>query len=253
MLMKKTSIRSISVTINKWNEYNKSKKKSMSKFFLSTNFVDDDKILKLSTNQRLLYVWLLTMRSRQEDDKVTFIPRQADAFTSLGRQMENAILTLEENQLVTVVDIERPLLNELNSKEKNPKEIPAGSTTPPVQAELIPESPKKTSTQIWKAYEEAFVTRYKQKPDRNAKANAAAKKILDSIGEAEGIELVKFYLTHTDGLYLKSMHELSVCAMHIHALTIQRRKGIKFTSSDVRRFEKEAEHQAQLDRLGEMS
>lgn len=240
----------------KWKQYNgMPRRKGYRSVMIDERFLDDPKIKSLVPTERLLFLACILACGQSDlgecQVSVDLLCSQSGVKPGL---ISSCLQRLESLRLLTFEKLEPLYKENIKEKEKRrgiEKEIPAGSSTPPVQGALIPEPPKKTSTQIWKAYEEAFVVRYKEKPTRNAKANTAAKKILDSIGEEEGVELVKFYLTHTDSLYLKSMHELSVCAMHVHALTIQRRKGIKFTSSDVRRFEKEAEHQAQLDRLGD--
>lgn len=102
---------------------------------------------------------------------------------------------------------------------------------------------------IWCAYKESFNARYKTEPVRNAAVNSKVSQIAKRLGQ-DGIEVVKFFLTHNDSYYLKQVHAIGACLKDAEALHTQWSRGRAITGADVRAFEKNSEYQAQWERLG---
>jgi hypothetical protein len=108
----------------------------------------------------------------------------------------------------------------------------------------LPKAHNKTSnaekmlrSEIWKSYRQAFVERYAVEPVRNAKTNSQVSQIAARLG-AEGVEVVKFFVSHNDSFYLQRQHQLGLCLNHAESLRTQWARGVPVTSQQVRSFEK---------------
>ena len=100
-------------------------------------------------------------------------------------------------------------------------------------------SPEKTelNRKIWESYAQAFSERYRVQPTRNASVNAKISQLGERLGE-EAIAVVKFFLSHTDGFYLKKIHDIGLCLKDAESLHVQMQRGKAITSQDVRNFER---------------
>lgn len=115
-------------------------------------------------------------------------------------------------------------------------------------SKIVPIKEKKSETdtelnkKIWEAYSNAYFSRYKTEPIRNAKINSQISQIAKRLG-AEAIEVVKFYLSHNDSFYLKNLHSLGLCLNNAESLRTQWARGKAITGRDVHNFEKSTSHQ----------
>lgn len=107
---------------------------------------------------------------------------------------------------------------------------------------------KSQSVLCWEAYREAFVNRYKVEPVRNAKVNGQLSSLVSRLGK-DAPEVIKFYFTHNDGLYLKLQHPVGLVLRDAESLHAQWLRGRPITSSDVRAFEKTDAVRSQLERI----
>jgi hypothetical protein len=88
------------------------------------------------------------------------------------------------------------------------------------------------------AYVAAYVGRYKVEPVINARLHAAIKNIVQRLGSKDAIEVVKFYLKHNDGQYIKSTHSIGLLQRDCESLRTQWDRGRPVTNTLVRQFEK---------------
>lgn len=89
---------------------------------------------------------------------------------------------------------------------------------------------------IWEAYQEAYRGRYGVDPVRNATTNSQCAALAKRLGES-AVEVVKFYLTHNDGYYLRSQHPIGLCLAQAESLHTQWQRGVAVTANQVRQFE----------------
>ncbi len=89
----------------------------------------------------------------------------------------------------------------------------------------------------WDAYCEAYKARWEFEPDRNAAVNSQIKQLVEKVGEAAP-DLVRFYLTHNDGFYVKACHPITLCLRDYVGLKTQMLRGQPITTADTRRLEK---------------
>lgn len=129
------------------------------------------------------------------------------------------------------------------------KDLDLDTDNIPVTASALPPLADKTlGSLIWKAYEVAYLTRYQVTPLRNAKTNSQCSQLAKRLGQ-DAVEVVKFYLTHNDGLYLKRQHDLGSLLYAAEGIHTQWQRGQAVTSSQVRQFEKQSTNMDLLERV----
>lgn len=106
-----------------------------------------------------------------------------------------------------------------------------------------------SGVKVWESYREAYKTRYGVEPLRNAMVNKFCQTVVKSVGEEDGINLVKFYLSHNEAFYLKVTHSLNILIRDLQPLMTQMKRGKKFTNNDIRQFEKSQHYRDQMDRI----
>lgn len=112
--------------------------------------------------------------------------------------------------------------------------IPIGDATRKIVEFAADES---GGSQVWNSYSIAFESRYGVKPTRNAKTNSQCKQLFERLGK-DAIEVVKFYLTHNDGFYIKKQHSIGLCLQDAESLHTQWQRGVAVTTAQVRQAEK---------------
>jgi len=77
-----------------------------------------------------------------------------------------------------------------------------------------PAAPRKKkepeSAETWKAYSDAYFTRYKTEPVRNAKSNSLVAEFVRRLGVKESPHVAAFYLRHNGSFYVGKMHSLQL-------------------------------------------
>lgn len=104
----------------------------------------------------------------------------------------------------------------------------------------IPKRPnpnKELNLSIWEAYRNAYHSRYKVDPVRNASVNSKITQLANRLG-AEAIEVIKFYLSHNDSFYLKNLHSIGLCLSNAESLRTQWLRNQPVTANDVKNFER---------------
>jgi len=96
---------------------------------------------------------------------------------------------------------------------------------------------KTIGSSVFEHYSEAFKARYGVLPARNKDVNRWCKSLGEKLGE-DAFEVVRFYLQHNDGWYLKNQHSIKNCLDNAEALYTQWQRGHAVTSAHVRDAEK---------------
>lgn len=117
------------------------------------------------------------------------------------------------------------------------------------QPELDDAPPKdvETNRTTWEAYREAFSERWHQEPVRNSKVNANINQFVQRVGK-DAPSIIKFYLEHNDGFYIKSLHPVSLALRDAEGLATQWRNKKQVTQGDVRNIEARNHTKSQLQR-----
>lgn len=125
---------------------------------------------------------------------------------------------------------DRSKKEEGRSKNKNKNiYIPEGVENAPARVGV--------GSEIWEAYRGAYKARYGVEPIRNATTNSQCSALGRRLGAA-AIEVVRFYLTHNDGFYLRNQHPIGICLSQAESLHTQWQRGVAVTATQVREFEK---------------
>lgn len=228
------------ITINNWDKYNGSLKAGHKKIMVSTGFLADAKIRSLTPVTKLLYLSCLLVageltQSQIEVSHDSLVYQSGVKSGSIQSQLD----LLESLQLLSY-EKSLPNRREENRREEKIREVPARSRPDPKAKQL--------NQKIWDSYRDSYASRYKTEPVRNAAVNAKISQIGKRLGE-DAVEVVKFFLTHQDSFYLKSLHAIGLCLRDAEALHTQFVRGKAITGNDVRQFEKQSHYADQAARI----
>jgi len=84
---------------------------------------------------------------------------------------------------------------------------------------------------LWQSYKDAYVNRYGVEPTRNARVNGILFQVYKRIPEDKHESLAKFYLTQTDALFLRSMHDVGLFLQNCEMLLTRMQSGVVVTMS----------------------
>ena len=251
------------VTIKNWEKYNnRNDVKKASWFRLEHSFFDSSRFYGLSAPQKLLWIYLLCEVSKHSTESPgTTIIATMHATTILGlsvKELHQAIEIFKDFQMLTTrtlrgryADVTQTCstndTNDTNGRydtDERDQNLPAGSAEKPPKT---PPVPSKGSI-VWEAYRESMENRYGVQPVRNAKTNSLAAGLAKRLGD-DAIEVVRFFVKHNDGFYLKQQHPLALAVKDAESLHTQWQRGRPVTSNDVRAYERSSSIQDQLARI----
>jgi hypothetical protein len=104
------------ITILNWEKHNPSAKKSFKKTLIDNNFCDDARLNVLPLTCKWLYLALLLTCGDKANNCITMSHQQVNAYLSQGQGAYNALLRLQQLQLLTFEKI--ALLEEKRREEK---------------------------------------------------------------------------------------------------------------------------------------
>lgn len=107
---------------------------------------------------------------------------------------------------------------------------------PKKKKEVSPETKAKRLA-TWANYSNAFFNRYGTEPIRDAKANTAVCRLVDSLGD-EAAPVAAFYLSHNGAWYVQHSHSIEYLAKDAAALRTQWATSRPVTGRDARQTEK---------------
>lgn len=116
-----------------------------------------------------------------------------------------------------------------------------------------PSKPAKTKeptlgSQIWNAYEEEYRRRYNIAPVRNAMTNKQAQQIGLRLG-VEGVEVVRFYVRHSDKFFVIKRHPIGLCLSDAERLYSDWKLGQGITSFDSELVERKQRNKTVFDEI----
>jgi uncharacterized protein YdaU (DUF1376 family) len=110
-------------------------------------------------------------------------------------------------------------------KPVKPKNLPA-----PLVADA-------TGSQVWNAYEHAYVLRYGIEPVRNAKNNALCKQLIARLG-VDAPEVAAFFVAHSQQFYVLKGHPLNLLVADAEKLRTEWATGQKITTVAARQADR---------------
>lgn len=235
------------IEVLKWDIYNGTIKRGHKKVMISTGFLSDAKIRSLTPVTKLLYLSCLLVAGESTSGNIevshdSLVYQSGVKSGSLQSQLD----LLESLQLLRYSK-SLPNRIEKNRKEENRIEKKS-SEVEKVSKPDVDNSQKDLNKKIWQAYSDAYELRYKVPPVRNASVNAKISQLGKRLGE-EAVLVVKFFLTHNDSFYLKSLHAIGLCLANAESLRTQMLRGRAVTGNDVREFEKQNHFNEQIERI----
>lgn len=256
------------ITIPNWEKYNARKDVKRAHWFrLDHNFFTHPKLIRCSSLEMLLVLTLYARgsqlgtgtyrvglelvtswaRVRQSRARVGLL--NLNHYGVLGAVLCTDPCSTQHNNTIhnkTLHNIRKAQVPERIEPEKPIAVSPVVVPTPDGSEKLLS---KISNARVWEAYASSYVSVYGHEPKRNATTNSQISQIVKRLGEEDAVEVVKFYLTHTDSFYIRSLHTLGPCLKNAEALHMQRLRNQKITSRDVKAFEKTEHYAAQLERL----
>lgn len=102
--------------------------------------------------------------------------------------------------------------------------------------------------EIWRAYSDAYFSRYKADPIRNKKTNSQIKQLAERLG-VEAPDVVRYFLGHNKAYYVSKMHDIGACLSDAEALRTQWATGRKVTQMQAQQADSGATLEDQLARI----
>jgi hypothetical protein len=124
-----------------------------------------------------------------------------------------------------------------------------------LEMEVTEGSPSATRNQplstqlIWKAYSEAYLTRYEHEPIRNAKINSQIKQFVSRLPTKDAPEVVRFYVQHSNRYYVQKMHPVGLLLQDAEKLYTEWRRGRPMTIAEATSGEGVDHYRSQMQRL----
>lgn len=128
------------IKITNWMKHNSQIKKSHKYTLIANNFCSDPKLNALPMSHGWLFLGLVLIAGDTMNDTVTITERQVNDLLRTKVGAQNALHALESFQLVTVEELESPLINRTKEKrrEEKGKEVQAEfASEPPPAVEPI--------------------------------------------------------------------------------------------------------------------
>lgn len=147
----------------------------------------------------------------------------------MQKKLQNQNLTDFESELLGKLDQIIDLLGE-------PKQ---GKSKPHLKGQ---------GTLVWEAYSLAFRKKYHEDPVRNARGNSLCSTLVTRLGQ-EAPLVASFYLTHTDAVYTRSRHDLSLLIRDAEKLRLEWKTGHAMTGREAREDEFSGSVRSQLNRI----
>lgn len=239
-------------------------------FFVSHSFFDF--CLEMQSKKLAIgaYVeaWILASQYVSQENTSGLVPLEEWKARGIDERLVKANLARIIDDKVQLLDASRSFLNIVQRKNASiqggkVRSKQANATRPDADrmptatrsgAARVPRAKRSADTdesmlmrqETWESYKLAYEERWRVLPDRNATLNSNIKALVEKVGQ-DAPNLVRFYLSHNDGLYVKACHPMSLCLRDHVALKTQMLRGQAITTADIRRLERQQEHQSIID------
>jgi hypothetical protein len=266
----------VSVTVLNWAKHNpRSDIKRPTWFSLSNSLIEDDEFFDFSHAEFKVWIYILSKTSQKQSSSVELrfdaAKRKANLkpkeilsalhkLSKLGHiKFEDLTDTLRScDEDVTETSRGRHATNRQTDKTIQDKQTvaeasgdathPSGSPTPP-RSLTNPEGSSPTAL-TWRAYKASYEARWGNAPPWNAKMAGQFKSLVARIPSEDAPEVARFFLTHNDRFYVKSMHPVGLLLRDAEKIYTEWKTNRKLTESEVRSAESSDHYLEQMRRLG---
>lgn len=238
------------VTIKNWFIHNPKQKKGHAYFMVSKRIFNHEKISNLKPIEFQLYMYLLSICADMVSNELAISHQMIPKYMRISsKSLSNHLNRLQQLQLLDASHIpslytrQDITLHNKTKQDKKSSEVAIISKNDEL---------KKQAAEIWQAYKEAYLQRYKVEPIRNAAVNSKISQLAKRLGQ-HGPDVVKFFLTHNDQYYLKTTHAIGGCLTNAESLLTQMLRGKAVTGLDARSAEKSINVVSQAEMFRRMS
>lgn len=229
--------KTITIKFQNWSKHQVRKDYKRPHWFaLQNDFPLDAKLSDFSNDEKLCLIFLLCEASKQ--NKQGKIELFVDHWCRLNLMTPKILMqTLEKIESVQIAYMVRTeserYITEHNNTEQN---ITKHNRTEHNSSGGVKAPTRSAGSEIWDAYKQAYQARYGVEPVRNATTNTQCASLAKRLGGA-ACEVVRFYLSHNDGYFLRQQHPIGLCLAQAESLHTQWQRGVAVTSGQVRQFE----------------
>jgi hypothetical protein len=263
------------IKILDWEKFNPRKDiKSSSWFRLENSFFTNPKFFNFTHEQKLIWLFILCQASQKQCDEITVCGDLTAALVKVeANKVTDAILRLVELKQIDILEEDVTRTSRGRNAGVRKKKVGRTATIPTdgrtdetdvtnerISGELIAlptdhitdltHKPKKSTeptdgSLIWSAYSESYLARYRVEPKRNQTTNSQCAQLAKRLGPKDGVNVVRFYLTHNNSWYVQHSHTIGLCLKDAEALYTQMLTDNRVTNSQAKKAD-EGSEQAEI-------
>ena len=123
------------------------------------------------------------------------------------------------------------------------------SSTPTSESVAAGAKSRTAAAEVWQAYADAYVQRYKVEPVRNAKTNGQIAQYLKRVPAELAVPVAAFYLSVPNAYYLQKQHSVGQLLQDCEALCTQYRTGQRITAREAHEQDRISAQAAMIARV----
>jgi hypothetical protein len=245
----------IEINIKNWEKFNPRKDvKSTSWFRFENNFFDDPDFYCLKNDQKLIWIYLLSISSKEycsaikinsiQMQEILKIPENFifETLTKLEKEIQCITTNMIESDRIRSNPIEsEPYETKRNVTEHNVTERNTVALDIKKQIALpkgkSQEKNKCNSSETWEYFTNAFFQRYKTMPVRNLTVNSQMLNFVKRVGIKDAPLIAEFYVTHNNFYYIKNCHKVGLLLNDAEKLATEWKTGNTMTDQRARQID----------------
>lgn len=241
----------IEVTLLNWSKYNSKSDKLRHPYWFKIHkkIIYSSSLFGLNHGQKWFWIYLLCEAAENFSPKISINLKKSVHVTFLSNnEVVEAIEKLEQNGTLTVnrqatdskLTVNRqPRRKEkrrLEEKEERRIEKNREETTINPPKDFLAATIKTPGSISFDSYAKAYKEKYNEAPVRNKKINTQFKYLAERLG-LDAPMVAEFYLSHTEYLYVKSMHSVDLLLRDAEKIRTEWKTGNKMNSNKAKTIE----------------
>jgi hypothetical protein len=142
---------------------------------------------------------------------------------------------------------------EVNRSEELPPAAPSQSPAAQTTSRRVKPAPdtalQAACRQTWQAYSDAYEFRHGAPPVRNAMANSAIKRFVQSVPRSEAAEIARYFVENSSSFYVQKMHPPTILAQDAAKLRTEWATGHQITATQAMQTDKTASRKSVFTQL----
>lgn len=238
-------ISTIQLEVLNWEKYNPRKDLVKHSWFrLENNLITSPEFFDFDHSEFCLWIYLLGLASQKQTGQISMSVSHAVTVAKIQKEsIVSGLLKLQQLQCVQIITsiehADAQITAPTNEHNNTLRDIRTNELKHSDAAVATVKNEKSLGSKIFETYSQAFQERYQVAPVRNAKTNSLCSQLAKRLGE-DSHAVVRFYLAHNDGWYLKHQHDLGNLIKAAESLHTQWQRGQAVTGVQVRSFEKQS-------------